>query len=514
MALKGLQAFNSGMTNNFILNSVNPQSLAPAPVQEQQFCLRWNNYHSNLSTVFDQLFQSESFVDVSLVTEGRTIKAHKMVLAASSPYFQTILSETPCEHPIIIVKDVKWEELQALVDFMYRGEINVGQEQIRPLLKLAEMFQIRGLTDVNPDAGDEPMPVDNNSIEQFTIYTAENCEVPAVPETNVCEGLYIKKEIPKVRDLARKQNLETLDAPVEWLNEEDAALRPKSRNSLKRSYSSSADVTSDDSSLANFDLKREHSPPSSVLQPTPIVPVPANYTLQPSVNFKTCEDVEQQTQFLDTTNGLDGDNSLNNSHNAWNSSTGPTGGGGHGKKASRPSAESHLPCLPSEARGKQKAPAWNWNQLQEAIVAVVTQRLRFTQASARYNIPKGTLYDNILGKAHRMAVLNELALSPTEEAAVLEFCCDTSNSPYNKRTKKSLRSILQFLSRFESFRAKGDRFKFGGKNGFRWWWAFCRKHSIVSLYYEGMKLSEKEPEAKNLAKRSRKSAEYDEGPSP
>ncbi|EDS35886.1 conserved hypothetical protein, partial [Culex quinquefasciatus] len=93
---------------------------------------------------------------------------------------------------------------------------------------------------------------------------------------------------------------------------------------------------------------------------------------------------------------------------------------------------------------QQKAPAWNWSQLQEAIAAVVTQRLRFTQASAKYNIPKGTLYDNILGKSHRMAVLQELPLEPAEEAAVLDFCCDTSISPYNKRTKKSLKSILEF----------------------------------------------------------------------
>lgn len=156
---------------------------------------------------------------------------------------------------------------------------------------------------------------------------------------------------------------------------------------------------------------------------------------------------------------------------------------------------------------QQKAPAWNWSQLQEAIAAVVTQRLRFTQASAKYNIPKGTLYDNILGKSHRMAVLQELPLEPAEEAAVLDFCCDTSISPYNKRTKKSLKSILEFLARFETFRAKEDKFGFGSKGGFRWWWAFCRKHSIVSLYFEGMAEDDKGHLVRyaSASKKSRKS---------
>ena len=49
----------------------------------------------------------------------------------------------------MILKDVKWEELKAVVEFMYRGEINVSQEQLAPLLKVAESLKIRGLADVN-----------------------------------------------------------------------------------------------------------------------------------------------------------------------------------------------------------------------------------------------------------------------------------------------------------------------------------------------------------------------------
>lgn len=115
----------------------------------QHFCLRWNNYQSNLTSVFDQLLQSESFVDVTLACDGHSVKAHKMVLSACSPYFQSLFFENPCQHPIVIMRDIKWPELKAAVEFMYKGEINVSQEQIGPLLKVAESLKIRGLADVN-----------------------------------------------------------------------------------------------------------------------------------------------------------------------------------------------------------------------------------------------------------------------------------------------------------------------------------------------------------------------------
>lgn len=128
-------------------------SAAISAAANQQFCLRWNNYQSNLTNVFDELLQNESFVDVTLACEGQSIKAHKMVLSACSPYFQALFYDNPCQHPIIIMRDVRWQELKAIMEFMYKGEINVSQDQINPLLKVAEMLKIRGLAEVNSGAG-------------------------------------------------------------------------------------------------------------------------------------------------------------------------------------------------------------------------------------------------------------------------------------------------------------------------------------------------------------------------
>lgn len=131
---------------------------------------------------------------------------------------------------------------------------------------------------------------------------------------------------------------------------------------------------------------------------------------------------------------------------------------------------------------KLKAPSWTADQLREAIESVVTQKMRFTQASMKYNIPKGTLYDNILGKANRMEVLAKSGLNASDENCVLEFCCDLSASPYNRRTRKPLFEILQFVYRLEN--CNHQVFDEGGRFAYRWWWAFCKKYSIVSLHYD------------------------------
>lgn len=136
-----------------------------------------------------------------------------------------------------------------------------------------------------------------------------------------------------------------------------------------------------------------------------------------------------------------------------------------------------------------KQPAWSQEQLQEAIYCVITQRMRFTQASSRYGIPKGTLYDNILGKSKRMKALEEVSLSHEQEILILEFCCEISLMPYNRRTSRSLRSIMSFVEKMlNESPVRGEnrnvRFQFSLRKGFRWWWAFCKKYSIISLYFD------------------------------
>ncbi|CAF4956993.1 unnamed protein product [Pieris macdunnoughi] len=116
----------------------------------QQFCVRWNSYHTNLQSVFPRLLLTEQFADVTLACESRQLRCHKLVLSACSAYLERLLLQNPCKHPIVLMRDMRFSEMQALVDFMYKGEVNVTQEELPSLLKSAEALQIRGLCSSDP----------------------------------------------------------------------------------------------------------------------------------------------------------------------------------------------------------------------------------------------------------------------------------------------------------------------------------------------------------------------------
>uniref|UniRef100_A0A2M4BI52 Uncharacterized protein n=1 Tax=Anopheles marajoara TaxID=58244 RepID=A0A2M4BI52_9DIPT len=117
----------------------------------QQFSLRWNNYTHYIATAFDALRYEEDLVDVTLCCEGRKIRAHKMLLSACSPYLKDVFKENPCQHPVIIFKNVRYTDLMSIVEFMYKGEVSIGQDQLPSFLHTAEMLTIRGLTDNSSD---------------------------------------------------------------------------------------------------------------------------------------------------------------------------------------------------------------------------------------------------------------------------------------------------------------------------------------------------------------------------
>ncbi|XP_015178611.1 PREDICTED: longitudinals lacking protein, isoform G isoform X7 [Polistes dominula] len=116
-------------------------------VDDQQFCLKWNNHQSTLIQNFDTLLESGTLVDCTLAAEGKYLKAHRVVLSACSPYFEGLLSEHYDKHPVFILKDVKFKELKAMIDYMYKGEVNISQDQLTALLKAAESLQIKGLSE-------------------------------------------------------------------------------------------------------------------------------------------------------------------------------------------------------------------------------------------------------------------------------------------------------------------------------------------------------------------------------
>ncbi|XP_061399412.1 modifier of mdg4-like [Musca vetustissima] len=125
----------------------------------QQYSLRWNNYFRHLTYALDNHRVNDDFVDVSLLCDGRKIKAHKVVLSACSSYFKEIFTENPHPHPVIIFKFIKYEDLNSIIEFMYQGEVNVQQEALQSFLQTAELLAVQGLTAEEKEKPKPPTPV-------------------------------------------------------------------------------------------------------------------------------------------------------------------------------------------------------------------------------------------------------------------------------------------------------------------------------------------------------------------
>ena len=113
----------------------------------EKLCLKWNDFQENVNTAFGNLRDDKEFADVTLACEdGQQVEAHKVILAASSPFFQNVLTKNKHPHPLIYMKGAKFEDLLAIVDFLYFGEANVFQENLDAFLSIAEELKLKGLT--------------------------------------------------------------------------------------------------------------------------------------------------------------------------------------------------------------------------------------------------------------------------------------------------------------------------------------------------------------------------------
>jgi len=114
-------------------------------MSEGAYCLKWSEFERNLGSTFSSLRTDPAFTDVTLACRGGQVEAHKVILAAASPFFANILQRNPHSHPLIYLKDTEAGELAGVVDFMYCGEAQVAREGLEAFLATARDLQVKGL---------------------------------------------------------------------------------------------------------------------------------------------------------------------------------------------------------------------------------------------------------------------------------------------------------------------------------------------------------------------------------
>jgi len=122
----------------------------------EKFCLRWNDFETNISVAFRELREEKDFFDVTLACDDSQVQAHKVILSACSPFFRNVLRRNPHQHPLLYLKGVKYKELLSVLNFMYMGEVNVAQEELNSFLSVAEDLRVKGLTQNNASSSETP----------------------------------------------------------------------------------------------------------------------------------------------------------------------------------------------------------------------------------------------------------------------------------------------------------------------------------------------------------------------
>ena len=112
----------------------------------EKLSLQWNEFQENIISVFGRLRDDKNFTDVTLACEdGQQLEAHRLILIASSPFFENILKRNKHSHPLIYLKGFQSQDLVAIIDFLYFGEANVLQENLNSFLEIATELKLKGL---------------------------------------------------------------------------------------------------------------------------------------------------------------------------------------------------------------------------------------------------------------------------------------------------------------------------------------------------------------------------------
>ena len=173
-----------------------------------------------IKSVFGNLREDNDFADVTLACEdGQQVEAHKVILAASSPFFQKLLGRNKHPHPLIYMRGMKSDDLLAIVDFLYRGEANVYQENLDTFLTMADEFQLKGFKKRHEEEDIESVSRNVSSRQRFQSSNTKHNPFAMPKDQTTSEGLENKVEMAHSSETALALNnsssyLEELDQKV------------------------------------------------------------------------------------------------------------------------------------------------------------------------------------------------------------------------------------------------------------------------------------------------------------
>lgn len=91
----------------------------------------------------------ELYSDGTIICHGKFYPIHRFVLSACSDVFEEMFHQADKlnnRHPFIFVKDILPDQMDSLLCYMYKGEVNISRDLLPELIKAAKSLKIKGLT--------------------------------------------------------------------------------------------------------------------------------------------------------------------------------------------------------------------------------------------------------------------------------------------------------------------------------------------------------------------------------
>ena len=109
--------------------------------------LKWSKFKNNITESIHDLRGVDDFYDVTLVGDDfEQVKAHKIVLSATSEYFKKILqSIKSLNHPVLCLEGLNHSDINNVMDFIYNGQIELPQDGVEHYLAVAERLKLFGI---------------------------------------------------------------------------------------------------------------------------------------------------------------------------------------------------------------------------------------------------------------------------------------------------------------------------------------------------------------------------------
>jgi len=166
-------------------------SLLQEKMDADDYNLKWNNFETGITSGLMDILKSRELFDVTLVCGSKQIQAHRLVLSACSPVFRAIFNNSTQTNPIVYLRGISFHNLEATINFMYKGEVCVSQEKLSDFLSTAEDLKVKGLSQANKqdslDKRDNSLYSENQDKRDNLSIKSQSKKRPSVPCTTPAE---------------------------------------------------------------------------------------------------------------------------------------------------------------------------------------------------------------------------------------------------------------------------------------------------------------------------------------